>query len=358
MNKNNGFNQNNDYKFPAPLGDSISTLSLNGNATTPSTILIAGAWDNTLTCYELQRGTQPNTLTNVVVQGQIKHDAPILCSDIAADGVTTFSAGCDGQIRMWNVTQGPQAVQIIGKHDQPVRSMKFIQEKQILVTASWDKSVRVWDCRQPNPVQSITFPERIYAMDAKNEALVIGTADKLINIYNLASMNAAVAQYKSPLQYQLRCISIFSDNEGFAVGCIEGRVAIEYFNEMSVKQQISNGGAKPANMKSFVFKCHRHESDIYAVNAIDFYKNNSLLTAGSDGTFCFWNKDIKQRLGNYESYKFKSPITCAKFAPYGDMMFYSLSYDWSKGVSSNNNSYPNTIMMHPILDQEMVQRQR
>jgi hypothetical protein len=35
--------------------------------------------------------------------------------------MTTFSAGCDGQVRMWNPSQGPNSVQVIGKHDQPVR---------------------------------------------------------------------------------------------------------------------------------------------------------------------------------------------------------------------------------------------
>jgi hypothetical protein len=39
--------------------------------------------------------------------------------------MTTFSAGCDGQVRMWNPSQGPNSVQIIGKHDQPVRSDLF-----------------------------------------------------------------------------------------------------------------------------------------------------------------------------------------------------------------------------------------
>jgi hypothetical protein len=39
--------------------------------------------------------------------------------------MTTFSAGCDGQVRMWNPSQGPNSVQIIGKHDQPVRSDPF-----------------------------------------------------------------------------------------------------------------------------------------------------------------------------------------------------------------------------------------
>ena len=35
--------------------------------------------------------------------------------------MTTFSAGCDGSVRMWNPSQGPTSVQVIGKHDQPVR---------------------------------------------------------------------------------------------------------------------------------------------------------------------------------------------------------------------------------------------
>jgi hypothetical protein len=37
------------------------------------------------------------------------------------DNVTAFSGGCDGAVRMWNVTQGPTASQVIGKHDGAVK---------------------------------------------------------------------------------------------------------------------------------------------------------------------------------------------------------------------------------------------
>jgi WD40 repeat protein len=100
MNRQPIFNQNNDFTFPTPLGDSISTISVNGNPTTPSNLVVAGAWDNTFSCFELQR-SNTGGLANVIAQGQIKHDAPVLCSDIGSDGFTTFSAGCDTQIRMW-----------------------------------------------------------------------------------------------------------------------------------------------------------------------------------------------------------------------------------------------------------------
>lgn len=56
-----------------------------------------------------------------------------------------------------------------------------------------------------------------------------------------------------------RCVSIFPDQKGFAVGSIEGRVGIEYFSEQAAKAQA--GGYKPvtygAAKQSFAFKCHR-----------------------------------------------------------------------------------------------------
>lgn len=58
-----------------------------------------------------------------------------------------------------------------------------------------------------------------------------------------------------------RCVSIFPDQKGFAVGSIEGRVGIEYFSEQAAKAQ-TPGGYKPVNTYggaklSFAFKCHR-----------------------------------------------------------------------------------------------------
>lgn len=59
-----------------------------------------------------------------------------------------------------------------------------------------------------------------------------------------------------------RCVSIFPDQLGFAVGSIEGRVGIEYFSEQAGKQQ-QGSGFKPlgstytGTKQSFAFKCHR-----------------------------------------------------------------------------------------------------
>lgn len=64
---------------------------------------------------------QMGNLTNVVAQTQIRHDGPVLCSDFSSDNVTVFTGGADNNLKMWNVTQGPNGVQNIGRHDAPIK---------------------------------------------------------------------------------------------------------------------------------------------------------------------------------------------------------------------------------------------
>ena len=66
------------------------------------------------------------------------------------------------------------------------------------------------------------------------------------------------------------------------MGCIEGRVAVEYFNDMQNKIQAQRLGANApkTTLKNFVFKCHRDGNNIYSVNSIDFHHYNTFCTAG------------------------------------------------------------------------------
>ena len=194
-------------------------------------------------------------------------------------------------------------------------------------------------------------------MDAKGDAIVIGTADKKLHVFNIANLGSKVAEFDSMLKYQTRCISIFNDSQGFAMGCIEGRVAVEYFCDMQTKmqqQRLGSNAPKATNLKNFIFKCHREGNNIYSVNTIDFHHYNTFCTAGSDGTFCWWDKEARHRLASFEKDKGKCPISVVKFNPMGNMMLYALSYDWSKGVEHNNPQVGNNIVYHPVVDSEIA----
>jgi mRNA export factor len=344
-------NQERDISIPNPPSDGVACMAVNGNMTTNTTMLLAGSWDNHLYMYELQY--QAGNISNIVKHHQLPHEAPVLCADVASDGMTTFSAGCDGQVRMWNASQPVTSVQVIGKHDAPIRCMRFLPEANLLVTGSWDKSVRLWDCRSPNPAAVLQLSERVYAMDAKQQAIVVGTADKMVSVFQLQTK---VAEFKSSLNYQTRCISIFHDNQGFAMGSIEGRISLEYYNEMNQKMANQRAGSvtKSPTTKSFVFKCHREGSDVFCVNSIDFCHKNTFCSAGSDGVMAVWDKEARNRLSLFEAQKARCPVSCVKFSPLGNLLFYAVSYDWSRGHEYNNTALGNNIGLHYVQEAEIT----
>ena len=58
--------------------------------------------------------------------------------------------------------------------------------------------------------------------------LVVGTAERHISIFNLTNPAQPFKTMTSPLKWQTRVISCFPAANGFAVGSVEGRVAIQY----------------------------------------------------------------------------------------------------------------------------------
>ena len=350
--------QDGDVPVIGPPSDSVSSLAFNGNQNTASNALLATSWDSTVTCYQVQTqasGYGGGGTVSASPAGSIKHDGPALCCDFASDNMTALSGGCDGTLRQWNIAQGPQSMTAVGRHDNAIRCLKFATNHNCVVTGSWDKSIRLWDLRSPAPVMNLPLTERVYAMDCKGDYVVVGTADKNISVIDLRSRQKIVPEYKSPLNYQTRCISIFNDIGGFALGCIEGRVAIEYFSEVGQR----NRTPKPPNQQSFVFKCHRDKSDIYAVNSIHFHNMNTFVTAGSDGVLSTWDKDNRSRLANFDLHLKKVPVTDVKFSPNGTLMAYSLGYDWSKGADQATLQQvqgKNAIMIHVLQSAEISKK--
>jgi mRNA export factor len=262
-------------------------------------------------------------------------------------------ASADKSVKIIDLASNSTTAQQVAAHDQPIRMCRFIETggNSMLVTGSWDKTVKYWDLRSSTPVASIENQERIYSMDVKNKLLVIATADRYINIVNLDEPTKFYKTIQSPLKYQTRVVSCFTDAMGFAVGSIEGRCAIQYVED------------KDASL-NFSFKCHRETpssgpnrdvSNVYALNAISFHpQHGTFSTAGSDGTFHFWDKDAKHRLKGYPAVG--GTISATDFSRKGNIFAYAISYDWSKGYTNNTTQTPNKVMLHPIAPEEVKPR--
>ncbi|KAI8804360.1 Poly(A)+ RNA export protein [Cladochytrium replicatum] len=300
--------------------------------------LSATSWDNQTRIYEVL----PNGTTTF--KGSYQHEAPVLCTTWSKDGTKVVSGGADKAVRMLDLSSGQNTQ--VAAHDAPIKCIRFAdtpQMQNVLVTGGWDKTIKYWDLRTPNPVAVAQLPERLYSMDLAQALLVAGTADRHIVVYNLMNPTTPFRVIQSPLKHQTRIIGCFPSANGFAVGSVEGRVGIQYVAE----NESSN---------NFSFKCHRDEKNVWAVNAISFHPiYGTFSTSGSDGTFNFWDKDSKQRLKVFPSVG--NPISCSAFNRTGSIFAYAASYDWSKGHEAYSQTATNEIFLHAVKDEDVKPRQ-
>merc|ERR1712098_680075 len=215
------------------------------------------------------------------------------------DGSKVFMASCDKQVKCWDLASN-QAVQV-AEHQAPVKACRWVKAPNYtaLMTVSWDKTMKFWDTRAPNPMLSIDLPERAYCADVDFPMAVVGTAGR-------------------------------------------GIVAIQYVNAANPKD-------------NFTFKCHRSNGavngfqDIFAVNDIAFHPvHGTLATVGSDGKYSFWDKDARTKLKTSEPCE--QPITKCAFNKDGQIYAYAVSYDWSKGHEWYNPQKKNYIFLRTCFE--------
>jgi len=329
-----------DVEVADPPPDSVSSLAFSPQAD----YLAVGSWDNNVRIYEVGASGQTQG------KAMFSHQGPVLSLCWNKEGTRVISAGADSAGRMYDVQTG-QTTQI-AKHDAPIRVIKYVETPSggIVVTGSWDKTVKYWDIRSQNPVSSVTLPERCYSLDVSYPLMVVGTAERHIQIFNLTNPTSAYKTMVSPLKWQTRVVSCFPSANGFAIGTIEGRVAIQYVDD----KDASN---------NFSFKCHRKDSSpttkdqsvVFAVNDISFHPiHGTFSTCGADGTVNFWDKDARTRLKAFDPCP--GPIAATGFNRTGNIFAYAVSYDWSKGHSGMTPGHPNKIMLHACKEEEVKKR--
>lgn len=338
----------NDIVIQNPADDSISDIAFSPQQ---DFMFSVASWDGKVRVWDVQNGVPQG-------RSQYDHAGPVLTTRWSTDGSKVASGGCDNAVKLFDVVSS-QAQQI-GSHDAPVKSLRFVNcgptNQECLVTGSWDKTIKYWDMRQPQPISTIMMPERVYTMDSKQQLLVVGTAERHIAVINLNNPTTIFKTTQSPLKWQTRVVSCYNEGDGYAVGSIEGRCAIRYVDD---ELQKKNG---------FSFKCHRQtnpnrtagstgQSQVYPVNSIAFHPiYGTFATAGGDGSFHFWDKNHRHRLRGFPSMQASIPVI--NFNRNGSVFAYALSYDWHEGYTGNRPDYPNVIRLHPTTNDEVKEKRK
>lgn len=50
---------------------------------------------------------------------------------------------------------------LVGTHDAPIRCVEYCPEVNVMVTGSWDQTVKLWDPRTPCNAGTFSQPEKV-----------------------------------------------------------------------------------------------------------------------------------------------------------------------------------------------------
>ncbi|KAI1412947.1 WD40 repeat-like protein [Hypoxylon sp. FL1857] len=334
-----------DVTLPADAEDTISSVSWSPVANH----LAAASWDGKVRVYDVNA----NDGTARGVAGLVGV-APVLDCDWAKDGSMLVAGDVSKKPHLLHLATGQEAA--LDPHSAPIRSVRFVEVPgagaPVLVTGSWDRSIRFYDLRQQRPFAAHDCKERVYAMDAKARLLVVATAGCRIHLIDLQNPTVIAKTQDSPLKHQTKAVAAFPDGKGWATASIEGRCGISAVDDAE------------ASRTNFTFRCHREQPDsrqiskVWSVNDVRFHPVNQSVftTAGSDGTFHFWDRVAHSRLKGYPSAG--SAITSTAFNADGKLFAYAVGYDWSMGAVGNTPQVQTKLMLHPVLAEDAMPKKK
>lgn len=301
-----------EFQIDEAPNDGISAIKF---APRNSQYLLASSWDSTVRLYDIDH----NKLKHLY-----RHENAVLDCCFSVDMSHSFSVGLDKNLIIYDWQS--QKETILGTHNEAIRCVHYCASLNLVITGSWDKCIKLWDPRAQNCVGNYEQPDKVYTLDTSDEKLVVGTKNRKILIWNLQNMGMPETR-ESSLKYQTRVIRCFPNKQGFVLGSIEGRVAVEYFDMNSEIQR-----------KKYAFKCHRNKENytesVYPVNAIAFHNvHNTFVTGGSDGMVNIWDGFNKKRLCQFHSYP--TGISSLSFDHTGNTLAIASSYNYEKGDLPN-----------------------
>jgi hypothetical protein len=129
------------------------------------------------------------------------HQAPVYGVTLSADGKLGTSAGADRNLRRWNAVNQAKQVKAIGGHGDEIFRLVAHPKQPLLVTASADKTVRLWDANSGNNLKTLQgLNDHVYAaaISANGQLVAGGGYDGEVRVWNVADGKVIRAFNASP----------------------------------------------------------------------------------------------------------------------------------------------------------------
>ncbi|KAK4465237.1 putative mitotic checkpoint protein BUB3 [Cladorrhinum samala] len=324
------------FEVSQPPTDAISALVFSPDA--PNRLLVS-SWDKHVYLYEVVDGSEQPQAQLV---NKYEHRAPVLDVCFGAPSSNeAFSGGLDRQVKRIDLSTGDQTV--LSKHSDAVRCVVYSPEHSLLISASWDSTLHVHNLSSPqsSPLV-IPLPGKPHAVSISPSKLVVAMTARLVHIYDLPALLASSSSSSSPpqpwqtressLKFLTRAVACMPNDAGYATSSIEGRVAVEWFEDTPESQA-----------RKYAFKCHRQPAPeeegggdiVYPVNALAFHPvYGTFASGGGDATVALWDAEAKRRMRQYQ--KFPEGVAALSFSADGKYLAIGVCPGFETGMEDYN----------------------
>ncbi|EDO19535.1 hypothetical protein Kpol_1018p67 [Vanderwaltozyma polyspora DSM 70294] len=245
--------------------------------------LVVTSWDGSLSIYDYR------DRNNVVLEVRLVHDTAITCcTESMIDNERCLYVGTvQGEVLKVELSNGT-FIPVSGSLCNELGICGIFSTRQgQVITCSWDGYIQVINVLTNSMVKMVKIDKKILVSDFDGERLILATSGNKIVTFDIPlSTDDKGNEVESGLKYQIRDIKITPQHDAYVSCSVDGRVAVEYFND---------------DTKKFAFRCHRISlSDsqfVFPVNSLCFVPNSNILyTGGSDGCMSCWNLTSRKKI--------------------------------------------------------------
>ena len=183
-----------------------------------------------------------DTQSKAILRTMKRHTGAVRSVCWSADGLNVMSASDDKSVKRWDLSTGEMTWNNNKEHTDYVRCVAPNPiSSDIFVTGCYDHTVKVWDARQPTPVQTIAHNSPVETcMIAPSGAVLITGSGNEVRMWDLLGGCRPMHTFSS---HQKNITSLAMDSTGTRIlsGALDGHVKVYSMQTLQVVHGMKYG---------------------------------------------------------------------------------------------------------------------